>query len=204
MAKIQNVDYLDLPSHAKQMRSYGKDFNTKMSSAYTKVKNMHSIWFGKRYNEIVKSFNSITTTINEMLQLTVTDIPSNIEKVANNYSQADRGNNATTVDNSQPKKVQAIEVKDDVGMKYLSSDVESVREEISSCFSSAKELMNSFDTEFKKVKWESEAATTFKAKFNSLKESISNSLTDIEKNFKSQMSLAQQDIQKAETANTVE
>ena len=50
MAKIQNVDYEAMPKQAKQMRSYGQQLNTQMTNAYKSIEDMHSSWYGKRYN----------------------------------------------------------------------------------------------------------------------------------------------------------
>ena len=53
----------------------------------------------------------------------VTDIPSALETVANNYSQADKGSNVTSVSKEGPKKITTISQSNDVGMKFLTSEV---------------------------------------------------------------------------------
>ena len=138
MAKIQNVDYEAMPRNAKQMRTYGQQLNTEVKNAYNSVKDMHSSWYGKRYNELVKHFNDMIPQINEMLQLVVTDIPVSLEKVANNYSQADRGSNATTVENTTPNKVTNIEIQNDVGMKFITANVQQVQTKVSNNFKNFK------------------------------------------------------------------
>ena len=204
MAKIQNVDYEAMPRNAKQMRSYGQQLNTEVTNAYNSVRDMRSSWYGKRYNELVKHFNNMIPQINEMLQLVVTDIPVTLEKVANNYSQADRGSNATTVENTTPRKITNIEIHNDVGMKFITANVQQVQTKVSNNFKNAKDQMNKISTEYNKVKWTSEASDAFKNKFNNLKTNITKSFEEIEQTFSKLMNQAKDDIQKSETSNTVQ
>ena len=204
MAKIQNVDYEAMPRNAKQMRSFGQQLNTEVTNAYNSVRDMRSSWYGKRYNELVKHFNNMIPQINEMLQLVVTDIPVTLEKVANNYSQADRGSNATTVENTTPNKVTNIEIQNDVGMKFITANVAQVQTKVSNKFKNAKDQMNKISAEYNKVKWTSEASEAFKTKFNKLKTEITKSFEDIEQTFSKLMNQAKEDVQKSETANTVQ
>lgn len=204
MAKIQNVDYEAMPRNAKQMRSYGQQLNTEVTNAYNSVRDMRSSWYGKRYNELVKHFNNMIPQINEMLQLVVTDIPVTLEKVANNYSQADRGSNATTVENTTPRKITNIEIHNDVGMKFITANVQQVQTKVSNNFKNAKDQMNKISTEYNKVKWTSEASDAFKNKFNKLKTNITKSFEEIEQTFSKLMNQAKDDVQKSETSNTVQ
>lgn len=203
MAKIQNVDYMAMPSQAKQMRSYGKQLNTEMTNAYRSIENMHSSWYGKRYNELVKQFNNMTSQINEMLTLVVTDIPYTLETVANNYSQADRGSNATSASKEAPKKITNIKISNDVGMKFITATVENVQQSVSRNFKNAKDQMNKISSAYSKIKWSSEAADAFKNKFTKLKTSITQSFDNIEQQFTKLMNQTKDDVQRAESANTV-
>ena len=192
MAKIQNVDYEAMPKQAKQMRSYGQQLNTQMTNAYKSIENMHNSWYGKRYNELVKQFNNLTTQINEMLTLVVTDIPYALETVANNYSQADRGTNATAAQKTSPKKITNLTIHNDVGMKFVTTN-----------FKNAKDQMNKIQAEYTKIKWQSEASEAFKSKFNKLKQNIISSFENIESQFTKLMTQTKNDIEKTEKANTV-
>ena len=203
MAKIQNVDYEAMPGQAREMRGYGKQLNTEMTKAYKSVADMHNAWYGKRYNELVKAFNNIIPQINEMLALVVTDIPYALETIANNYSQADRGQNVTTASNEAPKKITTLTVSEDVGMKFITSTVSAAQNSISTNFKNAKDQMNRIESTYGKVKWQSEASEAFKSKFTKLKNDIVASFEDINTQFTKLMQQTQQDVENAEKANTV-
>ena len=204
MPKISNVDYEAIPGQARQMRSYGQDLNTEITNAYKSIENMHNAWYGKRYAELVKGFNKMVTDINELLKLVVEEIPYSLETVANNYSQADQGKNTVSANKTAPKKVTQLDTHSgDVGLKFMSTEVTSVKNSVSANFSNAKAKMNSIESEYNKIKWQSEAATAFRTKFTKLKQKITNSFDEIEKQFTKLMSQAESDMEKTEKANTV-
>lgn len=203
MAKIQNVDYEAMPGQANEMRGYGKQLNSEMTKAYASVGDMHNAWYGKRYNELVKSFNEMIPQLNEMLTLVVTEIPYALETIANNYSQADRGQNVTAASNEEANKITNLTVSNDVGMKFITSDVSAVQKNISTNFQNAKELMNKAEAAYGRIQWQSEAAEAFKVKFTKLKNNIVKSFEDINTQFTKLMQQTQEDVENAEKANTV-
>ena len=203
MANIQNVDYEAIPAQAKQMRSQGESLNTELTNAYKSIADMHNNWYGKRYNELVKSFNNIIPQINELLELVVGEIPFTLETVANNYAQADKGANVTSASKSAPKKIQNLTLSNDVGMKFITSAVETTQKSVSTNFTNAKDKMNAIESTYNKIKWQSEASEAFKAKFTKLKASIVASFDDLDSQFKKLMTQALNDVQSAEKANTV-
>ena len=203
MAKIETVDYEAIPGQASSMRSSGQQLNSELTTVYQSIGDMHASWYGVRYNSLVTSFNEIVETLNEMLQLVVTDIPVALETVANNYSQADTGNSVTTVDNTEPNKITELTITDDVGMRFITSDVQAVQSSVSQNFSNAVEQMNTIESIFNSITWESEAAEAFRSKFNELKETITSSFENIKEEFVTLMEETQEDVQNAETANTV-
>lgn len=68
----------------------------------------------------------------------VTDIPSALETVANNYSQADKGSNVTSVSKEGPKKITTISQSNDVGMKFLTSEVSNTQKKYQTALKSLK------------------------------------------------------------------
>ena len=203
MARIQSVDYEAMPGQANEMRGYGKQLNAEMTKAYASVGEMHNSWYGKRYNELVKSFNNLIPQINEMLTLVVTEVPFALETIANNYSQADRGTNATTANNEAPNKVTNLAITNDVGMKFITSNVAETQKSISANFTNAKDLMSRIETVYAKINWQSEASEVFKAKFTKLKNEIVASFENINTQFVKLMQQTQEDIENTEKANTL-
>ena len=203
MAKIQNVDYEQIPSQASQMRTEGQALNKELTTAYTNITNMHSIWYGQRYNALVKEFNKIIPDINELLKLVVGEFPYALEVIANNYSQADKGANVTSAQNTAPNNITDIPLSNDVGMRVLTAEVQNVQNQVSTNFDNAKEKMNTIESIYNKIQWESEASQAFKSKFTKLKSQIISSFENIKSQFTKLMTQTQQDIQSAETSNTV-
>lgn len=203
MANIQQVDYEQMAKQATQMRRNGVSFNTELSNAYRSIADMHSVWYGKRYNELVKAFNEMTTSINEMLNLVVSEIPFTLETIANNYSQADKGSNVTSASKEAPKKVANLSISNEVGMKFITESVNSTQTNVSNNFTKAKELMNTIESDYGKIKWQSEASEAFKAKFRKLKNEIVTAFENINKDFTKLMNQTKEDIQAAESANTL-
>ena len=204
MANITNVNYEAMPRQAKQMREYAKELNQELKLAYSQVGEMHNSWYGTRYNELVKNFNDMIPELNKLLALVVTDIPYALEKIANNYAQADKGQNVTSAEEVAPDKIANLAIKNDVGMKFLTNEVSSVQKKVSDCFQKSKDLMNKVETEFGKVEWKSEASETFKSTLKKLKTSIISSFDNINTQFTKLMNQTQQDIENAEKSNTVQ
>lgn len=204
MAKIMNVDYEAIPAQASRIRSLGEDLNSQITTAYSRIQGMHKYWYGKRYNSLVKSFNKIVPEINELLTLVVEEIPYALETIANNYSQADRGTNATAAQKTAPKKISTIEASEDVGMKFVTEGVNSVKTLVTNNFSSAKSKMESIGNTYSKIQWRSEASEAFKVKFQKLKTNINQSFDNIMSEFKTLMTQTMDDVQKAESSNTVQ
>lgn len=203
MAKITNVDYEAIPSQANQMRTYGQELNSELTNAYTSIQNMHNSWYGKRYNALVKEFNELVPEINELLELIVGEIPFALETIANNYSQADRGSKVTSAAKTAPKKVSSLAMPNDVGMKFITSEVTDVKSKVSTNFKNAKSKMDTIESAYAKIKWQSEASEAFRTKFLKLKKNIVEAFNNIESSFSKLMQQTLDDIQSTENANTV-
>lgn len=203
MARIQTVDYLAMPKRAEEIESCGMQLNRELSAAYASVSEMHEDWYGIRYNELVKEFNGMIVNLNEMLKLVITDIPRTLKEVANNYSRVDRGQNATDADVRNPNLITAIAISNDVGMRFMTANVISKQQQISRNFNSSVEHMNQIETIYRAVVWDSEASEAFRRKFETLKASIVSAFERTNTEFKTLMEQAQQDIERAEKANTV-
>lgn len=204
MAKIMNVDYRAIPAQAKQIRTYGQELNSEMTTAYQSIGNMHNSWYGERYNALVKEFNSLIPEINELLELVVGEIPFALETVANNYSQADTGSNTTSAAKTAPTKISTLTISHDIGMRFMTSEVSATQQSVSNNFKKAKDKMNTIESAYGKIQWESEAATAFATKFRKIKNSIITAFESIETSFTKLMNETLANMQTTENKTTVQ
>lgn len=204
MAKIDHVDYEAMPRQAKAMREYALELNNELRTAYSNVGEMHNSWYGVRYNELVKDFNELIPQINDLLKLVVTEIPFAVETVANNYAQADKGQNVTSAEETSANNIENLPITNDVGMRFMTSDVANTQRNVSAKFDSSKELMNKIESEYNRVDWQSEASESFKARFEKLKNDILSAFDNINNEFSKLMTQTQEDIENTEKSNTVQ
>ena len=204
MARIDHVDYEAMPRQAKAMREYALELNSELRAAYTNIGEMHNSWYGVRYNELVKDFNELIPQINDLLKLVVTEIPFAVETVANNYAQADKGQNVTSAEETSANNIENLPITNDVGMRFMTSDVVNTQRNVSAKFDSSKELMNKIESEYNRVDWQSEASESFKARFEKLKNDILSAFDNINNEFSKLMTQTQEDIENTEKSNTVQ
>ena len=204
MAKIDHVDYEAMPRQAKAMREYALELNNELRTAYTNIGEMHNSWYGVRYNELVKDFNELIPQVNDLLKLVVTEIPFAVETIANNYAQADKGQNVTSAEETSANNIENLPITNDVGMRFMTAEVANTQRSVSEKFDASKELMNKIEAEYNRVEWQSEASESFKARFNKLKNDILMAFDNINNEFSKLMTQTQQDIETTEKANTVQ
>ena len=204
MARIDHVDYEAMPRQAKAMREYALELNSELRAAYTNIGEMHNSWYGVRYNELLKDFNELIPQINDLLKLVVTEIPFAVETVANNYAQADKGQNVTSAEETSANNIENLPITNDVGMRFMTSDVANTQRNVSAKFDSSKELMNKIESEYNRVDWQSEASESFKARFEKLKNDILSAFDNINNEFSKLMTQTQEDIENTEKSNTVQ
>ena len=204
MAKIDHVDYEAMPRQAKAMREYALELNNELRTAYSNVGEMHNSCYGVRYNELVKDFNELIPQVNDLLKLVVTEIPFAVETIANNYAQADKGQNVTSAEETSANNIENLPITNDVGMRFMTAEVANTQRSVSEKFDASKELMNKIEAEYNRVEWQSEASESFKARFNKLKNDILMAFDNINNEFSKLMTQTQQDIETTEKANTVQ
>ncbi len=203
MANIQAVDYRNMASQAVNIRNLAKELNTQVSNAYAEITNMHNDWYGKRYNALVSEFNKLVPDVNNLLQLVVDDIPTTLTTIANNYSQADGEGRVGNASAEGYKAVADIAQPQDVGMRFVSANVEQTRTKVLNYFETAKGKMTDIQNTFNNISWTSEAADTFRNSLSTLKTKIETSFDNIKSSFTNLAEAARSDIEGAESANTV-
>ena len=203
MAKVEHVDYLDLANKATNIATHAQTLNKELSKAYQSVIDMHKSWYGKRYNELAKDFNELAPSINEILKITLTEIPFALETVSNNFSQADRGINATKAQQRSVTKMPNVAMPNDVGMRFISADVTTTKESVKNSFKNAVSEMNTIEGIYNKITWKSESAEAFRTKFTKLKNQITKEIESLNTQFDKLMKKTLEDIEATEKKNTV-
>lgn len=203
MEKIK-VDYESMASKAKQIREYGKELNFELVSVYKNIGDMHNYWNGKRYIALAREFNSIVSSINELLKIVVNKIPCTLEKIANNYSQADNNSNITTVDNQSPSIVNNISIYNDTSLKFITNEVSAIQQKVTINFRNVKEKLDKIESTSNSITWQSESASIFRNHIGKLKNDIVTACEELNNQFTNLINQAKEDIQIAENASTVD
>lgn len=203
MAKVEYVDYKDLAVKAKDIRSHAETLNKELTTAYKSIIDMHKAWYGNRYNELAKDFNELAPSIDEMLKITVTEIPFALETVANNFSQADSGVNATSAQQTQSLKMENVPTPNDIGMRFITEEVTTIKESVKNNLKNAVTEMDSIESTYNKISWKSESSEAFRVKFTKLKSQITEEIETINAQFDKLMKQTLDDIQTTENKNTV-
>ena len=55
MSSPLRIDYESIPNQANKIRNTALEINDRILDVYKKVAEMHTHWYGKRYNELVLS-----------------------------------------------------------------------------------------------------------------------------------------------------
>lgn len=202
MAKIEYVDYVGLAAKAKEIRSHAEILNKHFTNAYKSVINMHKDWFGERYNDLGRDFNELAPSIDEILKITVTEIPFNLETVANNYSQANTGTNITSAQATHYVKMENVPTPNDTGMRFMTQQVTLAKDGIKAMLKSAVTELDTIESTYNKISWQSEAADVFRTKFRMLKTKIKKEIETINTQFDRLMQETLDQMQITEDNNT--
>lgn len=201
MARIETVDYERIPSEAKQMRELGQQLNNEFVNVYQNVDEMRSDWYGRRYNTLLTEFNKVIPILNDMFDLVVTKLPYNLETVANNYSNADQGQNVCQAQQVAYTKINELGISSATGLRFITESISAAQMKITSSFDKASEFMVRIEQVLNGMTWESDAAAVFKNQFRTMKNNIVNAISEIKNAFITNMNQTKEDIQAAESAN---
>lgn len=202
-ARIDEVDYRGFPTVAKGMRSDAEKMNKEVIELYNTLKEMKKDWYGPRYDQLVKGFNKMIPDFDNMLKLTVTQVPASLEKIANNYAKVDIGAAITTAVEKATKKITNVALSAKKTLRFEDSAVEAKKQQMEKKLDEVNKLMNSIEAKYNKLNWKSDASDEFKKTFKKLKTNIVKNTTAIKKDFKKLMEQSATDMRKAEQANNV-
>ena len=94
-------------------------------------------------------------------------------------------------------------IPNDVGMRFITTDVTTIKEKVSANFKNANAEMNTIENIYNKISWKSESSEAFRAKFTKLKTKIAKDIEEINAQFTKLMQQTLDDIQATENKNTV-
>ena len=208
-AHIESVDYLALPGRAQELANTGVDpINTGFQEVFNELENMHQDWYGQKYHTLVAAFNQIIPSIHELLTLIIVDIPSAMNQVAKNYALAD-GVQPAGFQEEGVRFIQELNTtNNDVGLRFKSEAVLNFKDKMLNRLNTIiNSDLNQYENIFLNVRtheWQSDAAEAFGTKLSSIKNDLIHSVQDISTLFDNLIAQSQEDIEAAESANTVE
>jgi len=203
MPSIESVDYNVLQQKAGEIREEGRTLMSGMRDAFTKIGGMSSAWYGKRYNMLVDEFNKIIPSLNEISRLTMVDFPNALDAIAVNYARADMAEGFAPKQSDDIIQITEIAHSQATGLRFVTSEVETVHGEIKTCFTNANSQLESIDGTCNSLPWTSEAQEAFVATFKNLKTQIQQSFDTIINAFNTLIEGVKSDMQATEDANTI-
>ena len=121
-----------------------------------------------------------------------------METIANDYSKLESGMDSTSAVNIPPIRIQLLDIKNDVGMRFISSEVITIHESIKQDFEAVVNGLNEYQTLFSQIEWNSETAIVYRSKFDRIKASFINQIDDINAKFDAIIIQTEEDVENAE------
>ena len=121
-----------------------------------------------------------------------------METIANDYSKLESGMDSTSAVIISPIRIQLLDMKNDVGMRFISSEVITIHESIKQDFETVVSDLNEYQGIFSQIDWNSDAANVYKSKFDRIKASFNNKIDDINAKFDAIIIQTEEDVENAE------
>lgn len=198
------IDYENMPLQSRNIRKQGEEINNKLLVMYKKVAEMHTYWYGKRYNELVIKFNELVPKLNQFLNLIIGEIPYMYEKIANNISNVDVKQNVTNAQKSETQKLEIIPIMEDVGMRYIEKDVKDISNQIIKILQETQDIIENTKKTEEQVNLECDGSLEFKNQFINVLNVFQNVLNNMETKFIELMEQDRAVMEEAEEDNFVE
>lgn len=197
------IDYENIPSQSNNIRGQALEINSKLIDIYQKIKEMHTYWYGKRYNDLVVKFNTLVPQLNQFLEVIVSEIPSMFATISNNFSEVDIKQNVAVVQKDGIQKIQAMPITQDVGMRYIEEEVAKLETAVIADITSVQSIMDSMQGTVGQIAIECENSNEFKAQFSKLANVFKQTLGDVKIQFTILMNTNREQIGSAEKLNSV-
>lgn len=121
-----------------------------------------------------------------------------METIANDYSNLDRGMSLISAVNTSPIRILLLDIKNDVGIGFISSEVITIHDSIKQDFETVERYLNEYQSIFSQIEWNSETANVYKSKFDRIKASFNNKIDDIYAKFDAIIIQTEEDVENAE------
>lgn len=197
MSDSISIDYENIPAQSKNIRGLAREINNKLLNVYGKIAEMHVCWYGKRYNELVTNFNELVPQFNQFLNVIVGEVPYMFEKIANSISDVDVKYNVAVPQRESVQKIQLLPVIDDVGMRYISAEVDEINTNVVKLLQDAEDTMEGIKRIVEQINIDCDGSAEFKNQFSRLSDAFQYTINNVEKQFSE---LMKQDKELMETA----
>lgn len=101
------------------------------------------------------------------------------------------------------KKIQALQVYDDVGMRYISKEVEEINNDIMKIFQEIEDIMQEIDRTVDQIKLECDGSEEFRRQFVRLSDAFQYTIGNVESQFSKLMQQDRELMEEAERKNNV-
>lgn len=200
-----NTNYTEMSKSAQSMRTDGKAINNSLVFVYNELNGMYDAeeWRGERYNNLILDFKKIDPSLKQIIKIVVQSVPDALETVANNYSKFDTGSAVGKLVSESITQLPALTVGPKAPMKFNEVRISERGKKMYNELEKIIDKLDSIDTTFGKIQWQSAAADAFRPKFKSLKNNTKSTLESIKKQFKQVIDEATEQMRRTEKANTI-
>lgn len=195
------IDYENIPAQSKNIRGLAREINNKLLNVYGKIAEMHVCWYGKRYNELVTNFNELVPQFNQFVDVIVGEVPYMFEKIANSISDVDVKYNVAVPQRESVQKIQLLPVIDDVGMRYISAEVDEINTNVVKLLQDAEDTMEGIKRIVEQINIDCDGSAEFKNQFSRLSDAFQYTINNVEKQFSELMKQDKELIETAERKN---
>lgn len=201
MSDSISIDYENIPAQSKNIRGLAREINNKLLNVYGKIAEMHVCWYGKRYNELVTNFNELVPQFNQFVDVIVGEVPYMFEKIANSISDVDVKYNVAVPQRESVQKIQLLPVIDDVGMRYISAEVDEINTNVVKLLQDAEDTMEGIKRIVEQINIDCDSSAEFKNQFSRLSDAFQYTINNVEKQFSELMKQDKELIETAEKKN---
>ncbi len=90
MANIREIDYDQIITKASQIANDANEMQKSIKLAFEKIQSMSNNWFGNSYDNFIDTVNMSITGLNNLFEITVSDIPHEIAAKAKSYAASNQ------------------------------------------------------------------------------------------------------------------